>query len=383
MSSSNRVRWSYAAESTWGTAPGTSYTELRRTGGTLKRPTTTVASNEVRSDRQRSNLYRTGVSANGSLEAELSYGSYDDLLEGAFAEDFSTDDTTNGSLTVVASTGTVSMTDAFTEMVVGQWFRINGSVANDGYYRIASRTSDDEAVVEDNSGLTDATGESDVDIDTDGMLRNGTTLKSFSLEQEFLDLTTQYYRFVGMVIDGFSLSIPRKGLVTLSMNLLGKTGTRETTLDRSALTDANVNEAFNSTANILDIYEAGSVLSDSITELSVELRNNTRLLEAVGSLAPVDAELGTGDFSGSVSIYYADGSLVDKYLDFTSSSLSFRATDVDGNSYIFTFPAIKFSGSLPDAGGLDQDVVIPLPFTAYRDSTTGCSIQVDRFDSLA
>ena len=54
MGESNRVRWAYVAESSWGVTPGTpTFVEIHRTGGSLKAPTETRKSNQIRADANR------------------------------------------------------------------------------------------------------------------------------------------------------------------------------------------------------------------------------------------------------------------------------------------------------------------------------------------
>ncbi len=59
----NVVDLRYAKESTFGTPPGGTYTEVRYTGESLKQTTDTTLSNEIRSDRATSDIIRTNVGA--------------------------------------------------------------------------------------------------------------------------------------------------------------------------------------------------------------------------------------------------------------------------------------------------------------------------------
>jgi hypothetical protein len=379
MGDSNRVRWQYAVESTFGTAPTGQYQELRRTGGSLKRPINTKVSDEVQSSGQRKGLYLLSQNAEGNLEAEFSYGSFDDLLAACLRGTWTAATAVNGSLTTVKATKTVTMTGAFVGVVAGQWFQIKNSAANDGIYKVATRTSDNEVVVEDDTQMgADATAEAGVDIDTDGMLRTGTdALKSFTFEQEHLDLT-QVLAFTGMRVGGFNLDIPNGDLVTLGMDLRGKDATRAVASAGSGVDAANTNDAFNSSSNIYDIREGSSPLGDQVTRVSLAYNPNTRDRMALASATPVDIRYGTADITGTLEFYFADGSLIDKYLAFTETSMSLRTTDGAGNSYVLTFPEYKYTGDLPDTGGLDQDVIVSLEFTLYA-ASQAYSLQVDRF----
>src|SRR6185369_3011806 len=72
MSDSNRIRLSYALETTYATPPTGTYTDLRITGESLKADTNTVSSQELRSDRNIPDNVRVGFGATGDVNFELS-----------------------------------------------------------------------------------------------------------------------------------------------------------------------------------------------------------------------------------------------------------------------------------------------------------------------
>ncbi|HNU83724.1 MAG TPA: phage tail tube protein, partial [Thermoanaerobaculia bacterium] len=226
MGSSNRTRVAYVAESNWGVTPATpTLTTVRRTGGSLKSPTETVTSNEIRSDRNRATVQRVGVSANGSMEFELSYGSHDDLLAAAFASAWTTAINFSDSVQITALTGTIAATGAFTNAFVGQWLKLSGftTPGNNGYFRVATKTSANEITVEDPDDVLEDETKSAA-ITSGGCLRNGTTESSFTIEQSHLDLGF-YLQFLGMRVGGVNLSIPASGLITGSFDFQGKEAT--------------------------------------------------------------------------------------------------------------------------------------------------------------
>lgn len=82
---SNQEQLGYAAESAWGTIPAANPLKLLRyTNNSFKRDTTSVASNEIDTNRQVTDFIRTQVKGGGSFSFELSYGLLDDLLEGLY-----------------------------------------------------------------------------------------------------------------------------------------------------------------------------------------------------------------------------------------------------------------------------------------------------------
>jgi hypothetical protein len=90
LGTSNRVAVRYVAESVFGTTPATpTLTEVRYTGESISNKISTVQSNEIRSDRNTTDLVRVSSDASGDIQFELSAKSFDDLLEGALASTFS------------------------------------------------------------------------------------------------------------------------------------------------------------------------------------------------------------------------------------------------------------------------------------------------------
>ena len=381
MGSSNRTRVAYVAESNWGVTPATpTLTTVRRTGGSLKSPTETVTSNEIRSDRNRATVQRVGVSANGSMEFELSYGSHDDLLAAAFASAWTTAINFSDSVQITALTGTIAATGAFTNAFVGQWLKLSGftTPGNNGYFRVAKKTSANEITVEDPDDVLEDETKSAA-ITSGGCLRNGTTESSFTIEQSHLDLGF-YLQFLGMRVGGVNLSIPASGLITGSFDFQGKEATASAATIANTLTAAGTNPVFNGTSHFAALTVGGAALADNLTEISVALTNNLRQRRALGSLAPVGVIYGTADVTGSFRLYPTGKTLIDKYLDFKESSLALRLVGGDGKkSYILTIPKLVFTGDLPETGALDGDVTLDLNWTAYFDSGLDCTIQLDRF----
>lgn len=97
LGTSNRTALRYIAEVTFGTTPATpALKDLRYTGESLAANISTVRSNEIRSDRNVSDLIRTGSEAGGDIDCEMSYGSYDDFIEAVCAGTWTANVVKNG-----------------------------------------------------------------------------------------------------------------------------------------------------------------------------------------------------------------------------------------------------------------------------------------------
>ncbi|MCP1363702.1 phage tail tube protein, partial [Halomonas sp. BBD48] len=87
MSESNRVKLIVVPETAYGATPADSanWQTLRYTSETLSGTPQTVTSSEIRSDRMTADMTRTGLQVQGDIGVELSTGTFDDLISGAFA----------------------------------------------------------------------------------------------------------------------------------------------------------------------------------------------------------------------------------------------------------------------------------------------------------
>ena len=114
--------------------------QLRFTGTpNLAFTPTTIVSNEIRPDRQISDLILVGAEAGGDTGIELSYGAFDALIEGALFNTYSNTVKKVGTLEITAfGAGTVTVDDG-TDFIVGQVTRLSdlatGNVG-DGVFEI-------------------------------------------------------------------------------------------------------------------------------------------------------------------------------------------------------------------------------------------------------
>lgn len=396
MSEANRARLLYVAESSWGVTPTgpPTLTVIRRTGGSFSQNPSHSTSAEVRSDRQVADLIRTGLAPTGSVDFEMSFSSHDALLEGVFLDTWSTavKDTSATDFSITASTGAVQSTGAFTNMVVGQWFEVQNSAqaGNNGWHRIATRTDADNVTVADTTGLVDVTNENAVVVKTDGMLRAGTTFKSFTFEEEYEDVSNAFMVYRGMTIGSMSLNIAPGSIITGTFgDMMGGVPISSTddaverntaTVGDGTPTAAGTDPITNAVDNVADVREGDTVTSMLISGLSFTLNNSLREIPVVGHLGPADINPGTIQITGQLSAYLGTNALavIDKMLADTATKHSFRIVDANGSCYIFTVPNLKFTGGTPEMGGLDTDVPCNLAFTGYTDGTA--AFQVDRFD---
>lgn len=309
MADSARHNLLYVAESTRGTTPTASpaLLDFRHTSCNLKVAKGTNKSAELHSDGEIRDFRHGARQVNGDIGIELSYGSFDAILEAV----------------------------------------LGGTWASD-------------------------------------VLKIGTTRRYFSLIRHFSDLASgdkPYHFFTGCEFTGFNLTIPAEGMVTGSFNVLGINQTP--VADLSALTTPTTGsptttkpfDAFTGSIN-----EGGGAIA-TVTEVSLAFTKSQSPRFVVGSdTADLEPTVGQADLTGTLTIYFEDATLLEKFLNETESSITVTLTDLAGNDYELSIPKVKYGDAPTDVSGQGA-VPIALPFQALYDSTTGSAFQITRTDA--
>lgn len=383
MSDSNAIQLSMAKETTFGEVITTLPLQiLRMTSESLGQENTNQTSNEIRSDRQTSNVKRTGISAAGNIEIELSYGSFDDLMKAALmSSGWANPGHSISASSIAADSSANSFTDSGDnfEFEVGNWIKVTGfsNSSLNGIYKVTSASSD-TIVVWPNFDEDEDAGAS-VTITTGDTITNGKEEYSFNIEKYFTDLTDTYALLLGMEVDTFDLSLEVDQMIT---GTFGFTGSKEVTpsptiSQGSGYTPANTNEQFATAEEVIGIYENG-VLSGTTT-LTLSTSNNLAGRKEIGGSGVTSIRKGSFNVTGTYQKYFSNSTLCDKFLSSTPSSLAFVLNDSVGNMYVFDIPRLKFTSSKRVAGGKDDDIIADMEWEAYMHETENVTMIVTRF----
>lgn len=392
-SSSNLVKIGFIQETAFGVTPVTGNPNaLRFTGESLDYAVTTDTSKEIRADRSVSDLIQTGASVSGSVNFELSYKEYDPFIQAVLGGTFVSYGTGGigaaVALTLNSTAGTITAAsaptgaDAFSGLAVGQWFRLKAptDAADGAFMKLASATSTiltvDVSTPIPGTGTRAAVAGCQISA---SRVANGTTNRTFSIEKGFTDVN-QFFNFSGCGISKTSLSFTAGAIVTGSFDVMGKTSIRGTATQLPGSPIASQTfDVMNGVFGVGTIYEGGAALTGALVkEIKIDIDPKLRALLALGVLGAAQINLGTFEITGSMSVFLSDGSLYDKFVNQTASSVSWGCKDKANNGYQFTLPKVKYSDAKVVAGGLDQDAMIDLPFTAIFDPASGKTIFVDR-----
>lgn len=376
----------YLEEVTWGTTPAAALKAMRFTGESLNFDISTTQSKEIRADRQITDLIRTDAEPGGNVNFEWSYGAPDDLMAGAFFNAWQTLINLSGSTYAAVAGSPDSFTDSSNGFVAaglkaGQWIKTSGftNANNNGYFQILTVAAG-TITVKGETGLVNESAAAGRTIKA-ATLRNGTTLKSFSMEVAFADVT-KFKSFTGMRVNTMDLSLTVGEIMTGVFGVMGKSAVLgSATIGTGGPTAAPTNDVLNAVNNVAYMMEGGSLFAGKLKEFTLNLNNNLRSQKAVGVLGNVGIGTGRAVVTGKITAYFegAANDFYTKYLAGTETSLSFRLTDAAGNPYILTLPRVKLTKGELTAGAADQDVMASLDFQALRHPTYDMTIQLDRF----
>ena len=248
----------------------------------------------------------------------------------------------------------------------------NKSVAGDIGIELSYTTFDD--FLEAALGGTWAADTPSVGID---QLQVGTTRRSFTIERKFGNISTpEWHRFLGCEVNGFNLSVAPDAMVTGSFSFIAQDASTPATsaIAGSSYGAATTTDPFDSFSGT--ITEGGSAIA-TVTSVELTLENGLSPMFVVGSALTDRPGIGKSRVTGTMTAYFQDASLLNKFINETASSLVFVLQDPAGNTYDFTLPNIKYTGGQPDVDG-EGEVSISLPFTALYDSTEGSNITIER-----
>ncbi|MAE84062.1 MAG: hypothetical protein CMB80_15070 [Flammeovirgaceae bacterium] len=384
--SANQAALRSVQESVWGTTPTSPALQaMRFTNESLNYNIVHVVSEETRSDRMIADLVKVSEDGNGDVGFELSATSFDDWLENIMAAAWGS--TVNMSATDISA---ASADNSFNQVaaafvsggiVAGQYVKVAGfstNAVNNGYFRVVSVVAA-KIVVEGASLVTESAGDT---IDIDGtMIRNGTTLKSATLQKHIQDSTTPHFlNFTGSRFNTLALDFEVGQIITGTFGIMSK-GVTSTGSQLSGATTpaATTTDVMSGVTNISNVQIDDTASAAYFRKLSLNINNNLRPQDAIGDVQHAGIALGTLEITGDVELYFENATLLDKYINSTALRLSFLATDSSGGGYLFSLPNIRFdTGALPNQGR-DTDILLTASFQAIRDATTDAMIQIDQF----
>lgn len=209
-------------------------------------------------------------------------------------------------------------------------------------------------------------------FDTNDEITVGTTPRYMRVEDAALDIT-QFQQYSGMAVNSASFSIAPNQMVQTTFELVGKDMVQaQTSLGTPSA--ASTYEPFDSYNGSL--FEGGTGTSDaicSVSALDFSITNSLSPIYAILCGANADAaaqlEYGMAMIEGTMTVYYEDETLINKFLNETETSLSITVDDpTQANGYTFIMPRVKYNGANTPVAN-PQSRFIELPFVALENDS--------------
>jgi hypothetical protein len=206
-------------------------------------------------------------------------------------------------------------------------------------------------------------------FDTNDQITVGTTPRFLRFEDAALDIS-QFRQFSGCLVNSASFNIAPNQMVQTTFDIVGRNMVQAgSTLGAPSAPQGF--EPFDSYNGLL--LEGGVGTNDDlcvVSALQFNINNDVTPAHVILCESNKDQaaqmQFGMATVEGSMTVYYEDATLINKFLNETETSLSVTVDDPTGsNGYTFFFPRIKYNGaSVPVAN--PQSRFIEIPFVALK-----------------
>lgn len=206
------------------------------------------------------------------------------------------------------------------------------------------------------------------------VLKAGTTRRSYTVERHHQDIG-KYLRSTGCQFNTMSLSVAPNSMVTGSFGIIGSGfSTSGSALGSATYSAESTTAPFDSFSG--SITEGGSAIA-IITALELNIDNGMEALYVVGSADTLLPSIGKSSVTGSVTAYFENTTLLDKFVSETTSAIQFTLTDAAGNDYIVLLPKVKYNSGNPEVSGPGA-ITVTLDFVALYNSSDASQIKITR-----
>ena len=371
MSDSNKIQVSFLREATWGTTPSSAFTEILLTGGSFAQDVQTIESSTVRSDAQSAGFKRTAADAAASFNAEWSAGAFDEFIRGGIRSnaDWSTAISQSETDISFAAPSTIATADGnFTsDIVKGDMIYVASSLTNtnQGWHRVAAVATASITVASALIVTESASTAGTVTI-VGRNIQNGSTMSSYTLQQEFIDLTNHYLVIAGARIGSWSIEVAPGSIMTSSFNFAGKSVAAATSkAGNGSVTAAAGNSVMSEVDSIGSFIVDDAIVTFDVTNFTVNVDAENRANSGLGNLAKVGIEQGKVSVTGTIEMYLDDAAWAQlaKLLAFTSFNLTVPWDD-GTNRYIVHIPKAFWLSESGDIPSVNSDKMLSLNFGA-------------------
>ena len=212
------------------------------------------------------------------------------------------------------------------------------------------------------------------------VIKVGTTPVFLTVEDYAQDID-QSRLFTGCAVNSMAVSLAPNQMVTTTFGLVGK----DMAISQTEKTVAAASGAapFDSYSGDLAIGNVGASSSVAIvTGMDFTLTNSFAPTFVIGDDSAPSLEYGMAAIEGTITAYFEDDALINRFLNETETELEVSVDDPTGtNAYTFLFPKVKINSADVGVDG-PTSRIINMSFVALYDSTEGTNLSITRPTSI-
>ncbi len=215
---------------------------------------------------------------------------------------------------------------------------------------------------------------------TSNVLKNGTAEQSFTFE-ETVDTgagTFAYSRFTGTEVSSMALTLASRSSVKGTMNMMGQQEVLDTAIIAGATYTAPNANAIMTSNQVASLTIAGITPAPKVKNLTLNIANNLRVRDKVGTLYSDSFGQGQCDVTGTLDCYFESNALYQQVLAHGGGALSCTVGQTTLQKYTIALPVLQFLDGARTLAGKNDDVMVSIPFRAIYDGVSGASINITR-----
>jgi hypothetical protein len=378
----------YKVESVYGTAPAASGAQsLRRVTSDINLTKDTYQSNEIRTDQQMQDMRHGVRRVQGTINGELSPGTYADFMGAALRKDFVAVSAVTGLSLTIAGAGPYTITRASGDFLTsgikkGDVVRITAGSVNasnlNKNFLVTGVTATVLTVRVLNGTAMVAEGPiASCTITMPGKKTwaptSGHTNKSYSIEHYYSDPGfTQSEVYTGCQPTTLDFQLPASGLATVG---IGITGQGVNPASSQYFTSPTAASTTGLIAAVNGVVLLGGTAVAVLTGLTINVQSNRTGDPVVGSNVVPTLFPGRILASGQATAYFDSITLRDNFLNETEFEILLALTadnTATANFISFAMPRVKANGhTLSDGEG---GLIATIPFQALLPTTGGSGV---------
>lgn len=384
----------YVMEPTHGVTPDSpTLKPIRGTSRNVNKTKNLIESQEPGPNRNKTSQRHGFEQSTGSIGAELSMGSFDDLFAVALAGDWQTIGEMTMASEVTAAPGEtvvsgqapnrvrIDLDDAnFLGLMVGDLVALNETITQgESLYRVESISEDFiiAQFVRDYDVPAAQSFSAGSLIFPGKRVSQDAIMKTFTLVRRFADVA-KFQTTRGVSINTMQMAMQPEQMATATFNVLGTNPGN--TMDAVEATGTIAFGEQTTTFPMLSL-DGGTWIDDEksgiVTGLTFTLDNGRTLVANNGSRTSGCVFEGQADLTGTLNVFFNDASIISKFENETETSIAFMldAPDEEDGFISVVLPRVKLNSVAIDPA-LSGPIVIPIGFTALADIVTETLISI-------